>query len=297
MVERIRPTVILVTYDVDESLLLADRDSGAQGRKDEDHALDLAPSGGDRITRFHAASIDLLRSQWVPNFPGKKPRHDTTTTPEPVSDDTRLPTKVPGVTPSQSQKALTDLELYVDAARIAEAASSMPCFWPDALVGPDNGQMVSSGQLEPLLLLAALAQHTERRLIGTASTTYSLPYTLARGSSPRWTISKRAGQAWNIVTSWLPPGRRELRAAAERGACRALPHRRRAPVAAVDAPWRSFPGRGRVGRCRIGPVPDYRPGAALSTPCGNAYPYARTAEMCRAGPRAVRCWCRPGSPV
>ncbi len=138
-------------------------------------------------------------------------------------------------------KALTDLQLYVDAARIAEAAKFDAVFLADGLVGPDSGQMASSGQLEPLLLLAALAQHTERiGLIGTASTTYSLPYTLARQFATLDHLSKgRAG--WNIVTSWLP------RAGENYGLQQNVEHAERYRiaeefVAAVDALWRSFPG-------------------------------------------------------
>ncbi|MGD9759051.1 MAG: LLM class flavin-dependent oxidoreductase [Comamonas sp.] len=143
--------------------------------------------------------------------------------------------------PGANRKALTDLELYVDAARIAEAAKFDAVFLADGLVGPDNGQMASSGQLEPLLLLAALAQHTERiGLIGTASTTYSLPYTLARQFATLDHLSKgRAG--WNIVTSWLP------RAGENYGLPQNVEHAERYRiaeefVAAVDALWRSFPG-------------------------------------------------------
>lgn len=143
--------------------------------------------------------------------------------------------------PGANRKALTDLELYVDAARIAEAAKFDAVFLADGLVGPDNGQMASSGQLEPLLLLAALAQHTERiGLIGTASTTYSLPYTLARQFATLDHLSKgRAG--WNIVTSWLP------RAGENYGLQENVEHAERYRiadefVAAVDALWRSFPG-------------------------------------------------------
>ncbi|KGG88203.1 LLM class flavin-dependent oxidoreductase [Comamonas thiooxydans] len=142
--------------------------------------------------------------------------------------------------PGANRKALTDLELYVDAARIAEAAKFDAVFLADGLVGPDNGQMASSGQLEPLLLLAALAQHTERiGLIGTASTTYSLPYTLARQFATLDHLSKgRAG--WNIVTSWLP------RAGENYGLQENVEHAERYRiadefVAAVDALWRSFP--------------------------------------------------------
>ena len=143
--------------------------------------------------------------------------------------------------PGANRKALTDLELYVDAARIAEAAKFDAVFLADGLVGPDNGQMASSGQLEPLLLLAALAQHTERiGLIGTASTTYSLPYTLARQFATLDHLSKgRAG--WNIVTSWLP------RAGENYGLQQNVEHAERYRiadefVAAVDALWHSFPG-------------------------------------------------------
>ena len=143
--------------------------------------------------------------------------------------------------PGANPKALTDLQLYVDAARIAEAAKFDAVFLADGLVGPDNGQMASSGQLEPLLLLAALAQHTERiGLIGTASTTYSLPYTLARQFATLDHLSKgRAG--WNIVTSWLP------RAGENYGLQENVEHAERYRiaeefVAAVDALWRSFPG-------------------------------------------------------
>lgn len=142
--------------------------------------------------------------------------------------------------PGANRKALTDLELYVDAARIAEAAKFDAVFLADGLVGPDSGQMASSGQLEPLLLLAALAQHTERiGLIGTASTTYSLPYTLARQFATLDHLSKgRAG--WNIVTSWLP------RAGENYGLQQNVEHAERYRiaeefVAAVDALWRSFP--------------------------------------------------------
>ena len=142
--------------------------------------------------------------------------------------------------PGANPKALTDLQLYVDAARIAEAAKFDAVFLADGLVGPDSGQMASSGQLEPLLLLAALAQHTERiGLIGTASTTYSLPYTLARQFATLDHLSKgRAG--WNIVTSWLP------RAGENYGLQENVEHAERYRiadefVAAVDALWRSFP--------------------------------------------------------
>ncbi|MGC8000597.1 hypothetical protein ACP3XN_24700, partial [Salmonella enterica] len=58
--------------------------------------------------------------------------------------------------PGANRKALTDLELYVDAARIAEAAKFDAVFLADSLVGPENGQQITSGLLDPLVLLTAL---------------------------------------------------------------------------------------------------------------------------------------------
>jgi len=66
MVERVRPTVILVTHDVDESLLLADRILVLRdGKIAEDHALDLAhPRRPDHLA-FMQLRATLLRSLGV----------------------------------------------------------------------------------------------------------------------------------------------------------------------------------------------------------------------------------------
>lgn len=142
--------------------------------------------------------------------------------------------------PGANPKALTDLELYVDAARIAEAAKFDAVFLADSLVGPENGQQITSGLLDPLVLLTALALRTERiGLIGTASTTYSHAYTLARQFASLDHLSKgRAG--WNIVTSWAP------NAGLNYGLADNVDHGDRYRIAeefvsAVDALWRSFP--------------------------------------------------------
>ncbi len=142
--------------------------------------------------------------------------------------------------PGANRKALTDLELYVDAARIAEAAKFDAVFLADSLVGPENGQQITSGLLDPLVLLTALALRTERiGLIGTASTTYSHAYTLARQFASLDHLSKgRAG--WNIVTSWAP------NAGLNYGLADSVDHGDRYRIAeefvsAVDALWRSFP--------------------------------------------------------
>lgn len=142
--------------------------------------------------------------------------------------------------PAANPKALTDLELYADAARAAEAAKFDAVFLADSLVGPENGQQITSGLLDPLLLLTALALRTERiGLIGTASTTYSHAYTLARQFATLDHLSKgRAG--WNIVTSWAP------NAGLNYGLSDNVDHGDRYRIAAefvsaVDALWRSFP--------------------------------------------------------
>ena len=142
--------------------------------------------------------------------------------------------------PGANRKAVTDLGLYVDAARTAERAKFDAVFLADSLAGPDKGQLISAGVLEPLLLLTALALKTERiGLIGTASTTYSHPYTLARQFATLDHLSQgRAG--WNMVTSWA------AQAGANYGLDSNLQHADRYQiaqefVAAVDALWRSFP--------------------------------------------------------
>ncbi|MDF1634592.1 LLM class flavin-dependent oxidoreductase [Mycoplana sp. MJR14] len=142
--------------------------------------------------------------------------------------------------PASTKRALTDIELYAEAARIAEAAKFDAVFLADTLVAPNNGGLVATGALEPFTLLSALAARTERiGLIGTASTTYSLPYTLARQFASLDNISNgRAG--WNIVTSWAP------QAGLNYGLEADVEHGERYRIAeefveAVDALWRSYP--------------------------------------------------------
>ncbi|MCZ0962506.1 LLM class flavin-dependent oxidoreductase [Paracoccus benzoatiresistens] len=142
--------------------------------------------------------------------------------------------------PRAAGESLTDLALYTKAARIAEAAKMDAVFLADALVAPASGGLVASGVLEPIALLSALAAVTDRiGLIGTASTTYSLPYTLARQFATLDHLSNgRAG--WNIVTSWAP------QAGLNYGHDTDPSHAERYRMAqdfmqAVDALWRSWP--------------------------------------------------------
>ncbi|MFH5776405.1 LLM class flavin-dependent oxidoreductase [Paracoccus sp. NGMCC 1.201697] len=144
--------------------------------------------------------------------------------------------------PGSAPESLTDLALYAKAARIAEDAKLDAVFLADALVAPASGGLVASGTLEPITLLSALAAVTERiGLIGTASTTYSLPYTLARQFATLDHLSNgRAG--WNIVTSWAPQAGQNYGYDTEPG------HAERYRMAedfmrAVDGLWRSWPAQ------------------------------------------------------
>ncbi|WP_426230401.1 LLM class flavin-dependent oxidoreductase [Pararhizobium sp. DWP3-4] len=142
--------------------------------------------------------------------------------------------------PASNHKALTDLDLYVEAAHIAEAAKFDAVFLADTLVAPNSSGLAASGSLEPIVLLSLLSAKTQKiGLIGTASTTYSLPYTLARQFATLDHLSGgRAG--WNIVTSWA------AEAGANYGLQQNIEHGDRYKLAeefveAVDALWRSFP--------------------------------------------------------
>lgn len=97
---------------------------------------------------------------------------------------------------------LTSLQLFSDLAQRAERACVDSLFVADvAGFDPQSVSAWPSNQLEPLTLLAALAAVTQRiGLIGTLSTTYSAPYTLARQVLSLDHLSGgRAG--WNVVVS------------------------------------------------------------------------------------------------
>lgn len=102
-----------------------------------------------------------------------------------------------------------DFKYFLRTAQAAERAKFDLVFFADAgaLLGKDEppGSLEKSGdnaQLEPLTLIAALGAMTSNiGLVSTASTTYNLPYHLARKFSSIDHISGgRAG--WNVVTSW-----------------------------------------------------------------------------------------------
>jgi FMN-dependent oxidoreductase (nitrilotriacetate monooxygenase family) len=93
-----------------------------------------------------------------------------------------------------------DLDYLTNIAKIAERGRLQSLFLADGLGGGGQAQGFAGG-LEPLTLLSALAARTEHvGLIGTASTTFSDPYNLARAFASLDHLSRgRAG--WNIVTT------------------------------------------------------------------------------------------------
>jgi len=110
--------------------------------------------------------------------------------------------------PRAADNALTDFGYFRKLAQTAERGKFDAVFLAD-YVGyhPVKGAEIFAGletpKLDPALLLSAMAASTERvGLIGTASTTYSQPYDLARRMATLDHISQgRAG--WNIVTSTM----------------------------------------------------------------------------------------------
>jgi FMN-dependent oxidoreductase (nitrilotriacetate monooxygenase family) len=103
--------------------------------------------------------------------------------------------------PESDPYASVDVAHYRHLARIAERGTFDSLFLADGPVLFHSVGQRPSGTLEPLTLLTALAGATEHiGLIATASTSYNLPYNLARTFASLDHISGgRAG--WNIVTT------------------------------------------------------------------------------------------------
>jgi len=107
------------------------------------------------------------------------------------------------VAPDSRAEEVNSLEPYADIALAAEAAGLDAVIRGDGLRSPSGLREDSphAGSLELVTLLAALAARTSRiGLIGTASTTFSEPYNLARQFA---TLDHLSGGriGWNIVTS------------------------------------------------------------------------------------------------
>ena len=103
--------------------------------------------------------------------------------------------------PRSNPRADFDLQHWIGLARLAEAAKFDSLFLADGPALMGTGEFRPPGQLEPLTLLTAVSQATNRiGLIATVSSTYNEPYNLARRLASVDHVSRgRAG--WNIVTS------------------------------------------------------------------------------------------------
>jgi FMN-dependent oxidoreductase (nitrilotriacetate monooxygenase family) len=97
-----------------------------------------------------------------------------------------------------------DIGYYQQLARRAERDAFDAVFFADGPSLPDDVRYAARFRLEPLTWMSAIAAATERiGLIGTASTTYTEPYNLARQFASLDHLSNgRAG--WNIVTTSAP---------------------------------------------------------------------------------------------
>ena len=106
--------------------------------------------------------------------------------------------------PGSDPTRVLDIGYYQDLARKAEEATFDAVFFADGPALADNIRYATRFRLEPFTWMSAIAAVTSRiGLIGTASTTYSEPYNLARLFASLDHLSKgRAG--WNIVTTGAP---------------------------------------------------------------------------------------------
>ncbi|CAN7698252.1 LLM class flavin-dependent oxidoreductase [Rhizobium rhizogenes] len=98
-------------------------------------------------------------------------------------------------------RASFDINHYINVARIAERGAFDAIFLADQAAISDRVDFRPLTSLEPTIVLATVAAHTDRiGLIATASTTYNEPYNIARRFATLDHVSGgRIG--WNIVTS------------------------------------------------------------------------------------------------
>lgn len=107
--------------------------------------------------------------------------------------------KHPKINPAQS----VSLDYYVQQAKIAEQGLFDVAFIADGLFINEKSLPHFLNRFEPITILSALAMATEKiGLVGTISTSYSEPFTVARQLASLDLISNgRAG--WNVVTTPL----------------------------------------------------------------------------------------------
>ena len=103
--------------------------------------------------------------------------------------------------PDSQTDRILDIDYYQELAQKAEAAKFDAVFFADGPSLAENIRYAARFRLEPITVMTAIVAATERiGVIGTASTTYTEPYNLARQFAALDHLSKgRAG--WNIVTT------------------------------------------------------------------------------------------------
>lgn len=141
--------------------------------------------------------------------------------------------------PETAKMPATDIGVYQWIANTAEKGLLDSVFIADGLALTPDFERTPVAWTEPLTALGALAVSTKNiGLIATASTSYSLPYNLARQFA---SIDHMSGGrvGWNIVTTW------QATAAANYGAAKMVDHSERYSRAeeylqAVKGLWNSW---------------------------------------------------------
>lgn len=111
--------------------------------------------------------------------------------------------------PESHERAYTDIDFYVEMAKTAERGKIHTLFIADtpSMGGPGTTGDISTRSpafpLEPMVILSAVAYATQRiGMVATFSTTYNMPYNLARQLKTLDTLS--AGRlGWNAVTTGI----------------------------------------------------------------------------------------------
>ena len=214
-----QPAVLLVTHDVDEAIVLADRVIVLDGRRRTPRrarrARRPALAGRPGVRPAAGAAAHRARRRG-------RPRRRSGTPPRPpprpgvgegglVTSDRQLHLNLfiypdghheaAWRHPDSETDRILDISYYQELAQRAEAAKFDAVFFADGPSLAENIQYAARFRLEPITVMTAIAAATERiGLIGTASTTYNEPYNLARQFASLDHLSKgRAG--WNIVTT------------------------------------------------------------------------------------------------
>jgi len=158
--------------------------------------------------------------------------------------------------PQADPQAPITLAAYEEIARTAERGLLDVVFFADVLTLADNPAFDPCWFIDPTILIAAMAQATERiGFVASYTTTYAHPYTVARLFSSLDHVSGgRVG--WNVVTGYDEPSARNFGDAQLPD--KALRYRRADEfVTVVKALWDSWEEGALVGDKATGTLIDY----------------------------------------